>query len=113
MENLYWHGSSPLGQTKLAREAGLANNTVAAGYLEMLADLLSVGILLPWDASCRPGSPNEYIEVKRGPVSPINLAWFARAFPTARPFRPIASPRAAAPHRPCPPAAKRAGEGPV
>ena len=29
-------------------------------------------------------SPNEYIEVKRGPVSPIKLAWFARAFPTAR-----------------------------
>jgi predicted AAA+ superfamily ATPase len=163
MENLHRHGSSPLGQTKLAREAGLANNTVAAGYLEMLADLLSVGISLPWDASRRielprkpgkspfvnllvavawapetlrcPGdfgalsparqgvwlewlvaqelyrrralageaeperlpfwqsneheldfvpSPNEYIEVKRGPVSPIKLAWFARAFPTAR-----------------------------
>ena len=163
MENLHRHGGSPLGQTKLAREAGLANNTVAAGYLDMLADLLSVGISLPWDASRRielprkPGkspfvnllvavawapealrspsdfgalsparqgiwiewlaaqeiyrrralagepeperlpfwqskeheldfvlSPTEYIEVKRGPASPIEFAWFARTFPAAK-----------------------------
>lgn len=163
MESLHRHGGSPLGQMKLAREAGLANNTVAAGYLEMLADLLSVGISLPWDASRRievprkpgkspfvnllvavawapealrgPGdfaalpparqgiwiewlvaqeihrrralagkseperlpfwqskqheldfvlSPTEFVEVKRGPVSPIELAWFARDFPTAK-----------------------------
>lgn len=49
MEQLHRHGATPLGQTKLAREAGLANNTVAAGWLELLADLLCVGISSAWD----------------------------------------------------------------
>jgi predicted AAA+ superfamily ATPase len=163
MENLHRHGGTPLGQTKLAREAGLANNTIAAGYLGMLADLLSVGISLPWDASRRiesprkPGkspftnllvalawspevlrhpadfaalsparqgvwiewlvaqelyrrralagepeperlpfwqsqeheldfvlSPTELVEVKRGPVSPLEFTWFTRTFPSSR-----------------------------
>lgn len=44
-------GGSPLGQAKLAREAGLANNTVADGYIELLADLLCVGRAYAWDAS--------------------------------------------------------------
>jgi hypothetical protein len=29
-------------------------------------------------------SPTEYVEVKRSPVSPIEFAWFARVFPTAK-----------------------------
>jgi hypothetical protein len=29
-------------------------------------------------------SPTEYIEVKRGPASPIEFAWFARTFPAAK-----------------------------
>ncbi len=43
-------GGAPVGQAKLAREAGLANNTVAAGYLELLADLMLVGQAGAWDA---------------------------------------------------------------
>jgi predicted AAA+ superfamily ATPase len=35
-------GGRPVGFAKLAREAGLANNTVASGYIEKLSDLLSV-----------------------------------------------------------------------
>jgi uncharacterized protein len=49
MAALHARGSSPLGQAKLAREAGLANNTVAAGYVEVLADLMCVGISPAWD----------------------------------------------------------------
>ncbi|MBI5299637.1 MAG: ATP-binding protein [Deltaproteobacteria bacterium] len=36
------YGGSPVGFAKLAREAGLANNTVASGYVEQLSDLLAV-----------------------------------------------------------------------
>jgi predicted AAA+ superfamily ATPase len=61
MEQLHRHGGSPLGQTKLAREAGLANNTVAAGWIELLADLLCIGISPSWDAARR-------IEVARKPA---------------------------------------------
>jgi predicted AAA+ superfamily ATPase len=53
MEQLHRHAGTPLGQTKLAREAGLANNTVAAGWIEMLSDLLCVGTSPAWDASRR------------------------------------------------------------
>lgn len=56
-------GGSPLGQAKLAREAGLANNTVADGYIELLADLLCVGRAYAWDASRKvrlPKKPCKY-----------------------------------------------------
>ncbi len=53
MEQLHKHGGTPLGQTKLAREAGLANNTVAAGWIEALSDLLCVGTSAAWDAGRR------------------------------------------------------------
>ena len=49
---LTW-GGTPLGQAKLARETGLANNTVAAAYVELLADLCVVGVSLAWDESHR------------------------------------------------------------
>ncbi len=42
-------GTSPIGQSKLAREAGLANNTVALGYTEVLHDLGCVIPAYPWD----------------------------------------------------------------
>ncbi|MBI5525234.1 MAG: ATP-binding protein [Deltaproteobacteria bacterium] len=48
---LLLRGGAPVGQAKLAREAGLANNTVAAGYVELLADLMCVATSLAWDAS--------------------------------------------------------------
>ncbi len=53
MQQLHLHGGTPLGQTKLAKEAGLANNTVAAGWIEMLSDLLCVGTSAAWDAGRR------------------------------------------------------------
>jgi predicted AAA+ superfamily ATPase len=61
-------GGTPIGQALLARQAGLANNTVAAGYLQLLADLMCVGTALPWDESRR-------IAVRRRPAKfpPINL----------------------------------------
>ncbi len=51
MQCLLSHGGAPLGQAKLAREAGLANNTVAAGYLDLLADLLCIAQAYAWDES--------------------------------------------------------------
>lgn len=51
MEKILSWGGKPLGQAKLAREAGLANNTVAAAYVELLADLMCVGVSHAWDAS--------------------------------------------------------------
>jgi predicted AAA+ superfamily ATPase len=46
---IYKFGSSPVGYAKLAREAGLANNTVVAGYIEQLQDLLVLNSLMQWD----------------------------------------------------------------
>ena len=51
LEYLTRHGASPLSQAKLARESGLANNTVAAGYLDLLADLLCLATSYSWDSS--------------------------------------------------------------
>lgn len=53
LEVLLGRGGTPVGQSLVAREAGLANNTVAAGYLELLADLHCIGIGHAWDASRR------------------------------------------------------------
>lgn len=49
MDCLHRFGGAPVGQAKLAREAGLANNTVAAGYIEQLMDLLCVSQAFAWD----------------------------------------------------------------
>jgi len=51
MEVIARYGGSSLGQAQLAREAGLANNTVAAGYVELLTDLLCVAPAYAWDVS--------------------------------------------------------------
>jgi predicted AAA+ superfamily ATPase len=56
LDAIFRFAGTPVGQSKLAREAGLANNTVAADYVEALADLLSVGLSHPWDPSA--GRPN-------------------------------------------------------
>ena len=42
-------GGTPVGQAKLARESGLANNTVATGYTELLNDLGCICSAYPWD----------------------------------------------------------------
>lgn len=51
MNTLFRYGGTPVGQAKLAREAGLANNTVAASYIELLNDLGCVLPAYPWDES--------------------------------------------------------------
>jgi uncharacterized protein len=63
MESLVRFGGTPIGQAKLAREAGLANNTVAAGYVELLADLMCLGLSPSFDASrgvCQARKPAKY-----------------------------------------------------
>jgi predicted AAA+ superfamily ATPase len=50
LECIYRFAGTPVGQSKLAREAGLANNTVAAGYVEALSDLMCVAPSFAWDA---------------------------------------------------------------
>ena len=53
MNCLTKYSGVPVGQAKLAREAGLANNTVAAGYIGLLSDLLTVTPSYAWDNSRR------------------------------------------------------------
>jgi predicted AAA+ superfamily ATPase len=53
LECMHRFGGTPVGQAKLAREAGLANNTVAAGYADLLMDLLCIAPAFQWDASKR------------------------------------------------------------
>ena len=67
-EALLRRGGTPIGQANVARDAGLANNTVAQGYLELLADLLCVGTAFAWDES-------RGIAVRRRPAKfpPTNL----------------------------------------
>jgi predicted AAA+ superfamily ATPase len=50
MRTLFAHGGSRTGFLKLARESGLANNTIAAEYVEQLSDLLAVVSSNQWDA---------------------------------------------------------------
>ena len=51
LEQLMRRGASPVAQTTLAAESGMANNTVAHGYLDLLSDLLVLGTSEPWDSS--------------------------------------------------------------
>ncbi|PNT85787.1 ATP-binding protein [Coxiella burnetii] len=50
LQVLFKFGGTPVGQAKLAREAGLANNTVAKGFITILHDLGVVIHCYPWDA---------------------------------------------------------------
>lgn len=51
MNQLIQYGGNPVGYSKLARNSGMANNTVAAGYIELLADLMTVSASYAWDAA--------------------------------------------------------------
>ena len=51
LDALYRFAGTPVGFAKLAREAGMANNTVASGYVERLSDLLTVLPVWQWDPS--------------------------------------------------------------
>lgn len=53
LQTLFRRGGTPLGQAKLAKESGLANNTVAAGYVELLTDLLCLSYGHAWDPQDR------------------------------------------------------------
>jgi hypothetical protein len=65
-ECLHRFGGTPVGQAKLAREAGLANNTVAAGHeIDFIA------------------TPQAAVEVKLGSTNPMEFAWFPRTFTRA------------------------------
>lgn len=59
LEQLMRRGGSPVPQTTLAEESGMANNTVAHGYLDLLADLLVLGTTEPWDSSRRIRQPRK------------------------------------------------------
>jgi len=50
MRTLFVHAGSRTGYLKLARESGLANNTIASEYVEQLSDLLAVIPSHQWDA---------------------------------------------------------------
>jgi predicted AAA+ superfamily ATPase len=49
LEQVMRRGGSPVAQTTLAEESGMANNTVALGYIDLLTDLLVLGTSEPWD----------------------------------------------------------------
>lgn len=49
LQSLYRMAGSPVGQAKLARESGLANNTMAQHYIELLGDLMTVVPAYPFD----------------------------------------------------------------
>ena len=48
-QNLYKMACTPIGQAKLARESGMANNTIAQGYIDVLADLMIIEPAFPYD----------------------------------------------------------------
>lgn len=49
LQVLFRFGGTPVGQAKLAREAALTSNTIAAGYIEKLNDLGVLVPAFPWD----------------------------------------------------------------
>lgn len=51
IKTLFEFGTNPVGQAKLARESGLANNTVAQGYIALLQDLLVLCPAYPIDGN--------------------------------------------------------------
>ncbi|OFZ80794.1 MAG: hypothetical protein A2583_08430 [Bdellovibrionales bacterium RIFOXYD1_FULL_53_11] len=48
---LFKHGGLPLSQSSIARETGMANNTVAHGYAEVLKDLGCISESIPLEAN--------------------------------------------------------------
>lgn len=60
VQNLYKMACTPIGQAKLARESGLANNTVAQGYIDLLADLMVIEPAFPYD-------PERHLTIFRKP----------------------------------------------
>jgi predicted AAA+ superfamily ATPase len=51
MQTILERGGHPVGFTKLARESGLANNTAASDYINLLSDIFVIGPSYAWDIS--------------------------------------------------------------
>lgn len=51
LQLLFRFGGTPVAKAKLAREANMANNTVASGYIEILSDLSAITSAFPWDVN--------------------------------------------------------------
>lgn len=77
---VFRYSGTPTGFAKLARESSMANNTVAAGYIEQLSDLMCLIPLWPWDHDRKILLPR-----KPAKFSFINLAT-AIAFHPKKPF---------------------------
>ena len=69
LDQIFKMQGTPYGYTKLAKEAGLANNTIASNYMEHLSDLLVLTPTLNWN-------PEKKIHEQRKPCKFefINLA---------------------------------------
>ena len=86
MEYLLRRGGTPVSQAGLARDTGLANNTVAEGYIDMLCDLMCIAPTYAWDAS-------RQIKVRRRPRklpfcnTMVALAWHPAHLRTVQDFK--------------------------
>ena len=86
MEHLLRRGGTPVSQAGLARDTGLANNTVAEGYIDMLCDLMCITPTYAWDASRK-------IKVRRRPRklpfcnTMVALAWHPAHLRTVQEFK--------------------------
>ncbi|MBP9726564.1 MAG: ATP-binding protein [Gammaproteobacteria bacterium] len=49
LQILFRFGGTPVAKAKIAREANMANNTVAVGYIDLLSDLSVITPSFPWD----------------------------------------------------------------
>ncbi|MFM8454382.1 MAG: DUF4143 domain-containing protein, partial [Gammaproteobacteria bacterium] len=50
LQSIFRMAGNPVGQSKLAKESGMANNTIAQGYINLLTDLMIVLPSFPYDA---------------------------------------------------------------
>ena len=69
IRKLFDHGASRVSFTKLAREAGLANNSAALDYIEKLVDLCAIMVCPQWDHQKK-----TYLQKKASKIQFINLA---------------------------------------
>jgi len=93
---IYRFAPNPVGQSKIARESGLANNTVAKGYVELLADLMILVPAYPYDIDrritllrkeCKYHFTNLFVAMCMHPRKPRTIAEL-KAIPSAT-FAPI------------------------
>ncbi len=96
LASLYKFSPNPIGHAKLARESGLANNTVAKGYIELLADLMLVLPAYPYDVEkninifrkeCKFHFINTLFAISMHPSKPRSIADLKALTPEA--FAPI------------------------